>query len=144
MAAVYERFESADVSKGKAVVSATPNEQHETGARMVADLLELDGWQVTYLGANTPGGDILDCAVASEAALVALSASMPFNIDKVAELAAEVRNRKTTSPLKIMVGGIAFLGIPRLWESVGADGYAPDAISAVSLANQWWKDLTHA
>jgi MerR family transcriptional regulator, light-induced transcriptional regulator len=32
-----------------------------------------------------------------------------------------------------MVGGLAFSDAPEIWRKLGADGYAPDARSAVKL-----------
>ena len=37
-----------------AVVTGTPGERHGLGARMVADFLEADGWEVLQLGPDTP------------------------------------------------------------------------------------------
>ena len=42
-----------------AVVSGTPGEQHVLGARMVADFLEADGWEVLLLGAGAPTDDLI-------------------------------------------------------------------------------------
>ena len=38
-----------------AVVTGTPEELHALGARMVADFLEADGWEVIQLGPGAPG-----------------------------------------------------------------------------------------
>ena len=43
----------ADV-RGVAVLACAPGEQHEIGLLMLAVLLRADGWQVAYLGADTP------------------------------------------------------------------------------------------
>ena len=41
-----------------AIVTGTPGEQHMLGARMVADFLEADGWEVLLLGAGAPTEDL--------------------------------------------------------------------------------------
>ena len=43
-----------DRRKGNLVVTCVGNERYGLGSRMVADFLEMDGWEVTYLGADTP------------------------------------------------------------------------------------------
>ena len=53
MAVAYDRVEPMHQLQGKAVVTAAPHNFHEIGARMLADCLGLDGWEVDYLGANT-------------------------------------------------------------------------------------------
>lgn len=50
--------------------------RHELGLRMVSDLFQLDGWEVRYLGADTPPADLADLATRTETQVVALSASM--------------------------------------------------------------------
>jgi methanogenic corrinoid protein MtbC1 len=42
-----------------AIVTATPDEQHSLGARMLADFLAADGWEALLLGAGPPARDIL-------------------------------------------------------------------------------------
>lgn len=55
LANLYEEIKIYEAKrKYKAVVTAAPNEYHELGARMMADLLEAEGWEVYYLGANVP------------------------------------------------------------------------------------------
>jgi hypothetical protein len=34
--------------------------------------------------------------------------------------------------VKVLVGGAAFSGLPSLWRSVGADGWAPEAAGAIA------------
>ena len=51
----------ADV-RGTAVLACAPGEQHEIGLLMLAVLLRADGWQVAYLGADTPSADAVALA----------------------------------------------------------------------------------
>jgi methanogenic corrinoid protein MtbC1 len=51
----------ADV-RGVAVLACVPGEQHEIGLLMFAVLLRADGWQVAYLGADTPVPDAVELA----------------------------------------------------------------------------------
>ncbi|MGB9666501.1 MAG: cobalamin B12-binding domain-containing protein [Candidatus Cryosericum sp.] len=140
MSALYMRVPAPVHEKGSALVTSAPNEFHELGARMVADLLELDGWNVTFLGANTPVGDLIALAKILNPQIVAISVAMPFNIDVVQRTVASIRATPELSGVRIMVGGIAFSTYPSLVDSVGADGSAMDGASAVALANSWWEE----
>ncbi len=140
MAALYPRFANFDVSKGRVLVSAGPNEFHEIGARMVADLLELDGWDVTYLGANTPTMDMVELLKKQKPFFVAISVATLFNLDNVRQAISIIRQDQETSAIKILVGGLAFSGMPELWQEIGADGYAGDAESAVEISDKWWTE----
>lgn len=127
-------------AKGSALVTSAPNEFHELGGRMIADLLELDGWNVTFLGANTPVGELIALAKVLGPQIIAISVAMPFNVDGVQRTVASIRATPELSGVRIMVGGIAFSTYPSLVDSVGADGFAPDGAGAVALADSWWQE----
>jgi len=59
---------------------------------------------------------------------------MVFNLANCRSLIETVRNDPDIKSVRIMVGGQAFRDQPELWKTLGADIYAPDASSAVKLA----------
>jgi len=116
------------------VATCVGGELHEIGARMVADFFEMDGWDTYFLGANTPKEGILRAISERKADLLAISVTMTFHIDKVADLIAEVRRSGLDEGTNILVGGYPFNIAPNLWKSVGADTYARDAQQALIAA----------
>jgi MerR family transcriptional regulator, light-induced transcriptional regulator len=64
----------ADV-RGTAVLACAPGERHEIGLLMLAVLLRSDGWQVAYLGADTPFADAVALADRLEATALCFSAA---------------------------------------------------------------------
>ena len=54
MAQLYPYTFSAERSGRRLVAACVSGELHEIGARIVADLFEMAGWDTYYLGANTP------------------------------------------------------------------------------------------
>jgi len=139
MAVSYPNLEIVPSPKGRAVVTAAPNEFHETGARCVADLLALDGCEIHYLGANTPPAELRRYLRQIKPDLLAISVAMPFNLDSTQELVTAIKEDNTLKSLKVMVGGLAFAELPELWQLTMADGYAPDAKGAVALPRSWWQ-----
>ncbi|MBV5341991.1 MAG: cobalamin-dependent protein [Deltaproteobacteria bacterium] len=137
---LYGRFVGQPQTKGMAVVSAGPNEFHEVGARMVADMLELDGWDVTYLGANTPLEELIKLLVQKKPFLLALSVATAFNLENAQQLITSVRGVPEISRIRILAGGLAFNCIPRLWHDFGADGFAANLADAVALCDSWWQE----
>ncbi|NTU79066.1 MAG: hypothetical protein HGA45_06645 [Chloroflexales bacterium] len=107
------------------------HELHELGLRMVADSLELDGWNVLYLGANMPLDPIVALAVQYRVAGVIVSITLGKQARPVYELAQALRQSPIGATVKLLVGGQPFHRISGLWRQVGADGTAPDAIGAV-------------
>lgn len=122
---------------GRAVITCAPNELHEIGARMVADLLEEADWDVHYLGANVPDDELVQYVRAVRPEFVGISAVMPFNLHAIKTIIQRIHAQDEIGKGKVMVGGLAFQHDPELWEFLGADGYAPDARTAVQLANEW-------
>jgi methanogenic corrinoid protein MtbC1 len=90
MAALYPRFAQFTITRGKVVVSAGPNEFHELGARMVADFMELEGWDVIYLGANTPAHEMLDILKRHKPFILTLSVATVFNLDNARQMIAMI------------------------------------------------------
>jgi methanogenic corrinoid protein MtbC1 len=117
--------------RGRAIVSAAPNEFHELGAWMLSDLLELDGWDVSYLGANTPKEDLVALVRRGRPAFLALSVTMSFNLEKAKALIAAVKEQPAVSPVRVIVGGRAFGLEPGLWKTLGADAWAENARDAI-------------
>lgn len=134
MANLYPQFVLTENTRGKAIITASPNEYHEIGARMVADFLEIDGWDVKYLGSSVPEEELIKILKEDNPLLLGISAAMPFNIDKTKSIISAVRNLEPLKNIKIMVGGKVFSEDPSLWKSVGADGWAVDGGDAAEKA----------
>jgi methanogenic corrinoid protein MtbC1 len=71
-----------------AVVTGTPGEQHALGARIVADFLEADGWEVMLLGPGAPTTDVVALVEHEQPDLVALSTATAGALDGVADILA--------------------------------------------------------
>jgi MerR family transcriptional regulator, light-induced transcriptional regulator len=134
MARLYEHIFSGERPERTVVVACVGSELHELGARMVADFFEMDGWGTHYLGANTPTSAVVEAVQERKADVLALSATMAYHIDEVADVIADVRSDPTTASLYVLAGGYPFDVAPDLWLRVGADGTAQDADAAVRLA----------
>jgi MerR family transcriptional regulator, light-induced transcriptional regulator len=116
------------------VAACVGGELHEIGVRMVADFFELAGWDTFYLGANMPTVSIVSTLAERRADVLAISATLTTHVGEVAELIAAVRATEHGAKVRVLVGGYPFNVAPDLWQSVGADGYAPDAQQAVQVA----------
>jgi MerR family transcriptional regulator, light-induced transcriptional regulator len=124
-------FRSDRKSKGTIVAACVSGELHEIGARMLCDLLEMEGWNTIYLGANVPTAGIVAVLQDRSSNILAVSASMTFHISAVREVVTAVRAARPKT--RILVGGYAFKVAPNLWRDVGADYCTKDASEAISL-----------
>ena len=140
MAALRGRLPRAEPNGMRVLASGVGGDLHDVGIRMVADLLESDGWQVECLGANMPTADLVDYLADKDGSvpfqLVALSASTGLAVRTVAGAVDAIRAATPELKLPIMVGGGPFAAIPDLWQVVGADGCATSASEAVRVARR--------
>jgi methanogenic corrinoid protein MtbC1 len=111
-------------------------ELHDIGARMIADFLEIDGWKTFFLGNNLCNEDIVKAVVDHKPDILALSATMFFNVESIARAVRAIRAVNGLSNLAVLVGGRPFNQDPELWKKVDADGFAPNAEEAVKVANR--------
>lgn len=90
----------------RAIISCVANEFHQIGAKMIADIFELNGWDGYFLGANTPVNGLLDFVDKNNPDIIGLSLSIYFNI---AELISALEKVKHNFPhIPVIVGGQAF------------------------------------
>jgi methanogenic corrinoid protein MtbC1 len=136
MAHLYPKIMESAPFRGRALVSCAANELHELGSRVFADLLELDGWDVAYLGANTPIEDLVAHVANEPVRVVALSVAMPFNLQNAARAVSEIRKLPLPRP-RILLGGRAFSLAPDLWQQIGGDAYFPTAQAGVKAAREF-------
>ena len=133
----YAPFARTTAGGPRAIVACTQGEYHELGARLTADLLECDGWDVTFLGATMPVRDLLQAVEERKPQVVGLSAALTQHLGSVKMLVASIRGEFRDSCPPIVVGGNAFRDLAEVWRLVEADGYAPDASGAVELLRQF-------
>lgn len=114
----------------KAVVTPVEEDQHYIGARIVADFLAMDGWDVDFLGSGTPTNDLAEFVRDRGADLVALSVTLPELIPNAAIVAEAIRQLPPPRP-GIVLGGNALNHTKYDLDSLGCDAVAhniPDAL----------------
>ena len=90
----------------KAVISCSANEFHQVGGKMVADILELNGWDGHFLGANTPPDAMVQFIQDEKPDFVGLSLSIFSNIDNLKCAIEAVRGDFPN--INLFIGGQAF------------------------------------
>jgi len=91
----------------KAVISCCTNEFHQLGAKMAADILELNGWDSHFLGANTPTSDIAEYIDKVIPDIIGLSFCILQDRDDL-QKSIEIINTDF-SYIDMIIGGQAFL-----------------------------------
>jgi methanogenic corrinoid protein MtbC1 len=123
-------------SNGKLVlVACVEGELHDFPARLVADSLDLAGFDVRYLGASVPTDSLLHMISSDEPDLLALSTTMTFNVPALRTALARVREH-TGGKLPIVIGGSACGWVKNVAEELAADGTAGDAAETVRVISR--------
>jgi methanogenic corrinoid protein MtbC1 len=129
----YAPLARATTGGPRALVACTPEEMHELGPRMLADLLECDGWDVDFYGTSMPVRDLIGAIRERQPRFVGLSAALVMHLGSVKRTISAIHEALGAETPPIAVGGNAFRGEGDLWRQVGADLYASDASAAVEM-----------
>jgi corrinoid protein of di/trimethylamine methyltransferase len=126
---------STDMNRtGTVVIGTVQGDMHDVGKSLVAMLMEGAGFEVHDLGVDVSATSFVEAVKAHNSDIVGMSSllttTVPFMLDTIRSL-EEAGLRES---VKVLVGGAPVT--PEFAESIGADGYAPDAPSAVSKARE--------
>lgn len=133
---VPEHMRSQAGAGRSVLLMPVPGEQHTFGLRLVQEFLLRESWSV--ITRSVPKvADIHKIVAKGEFDVIGLSLSGETLIDSLRSSIAEIRDITKSSGTKILIGGQLFSERPDLVESLGADAYAPDAPSTVTLLNRW-------
>ncbi|RJP93708.1 MAG: cobalamin-binding protein [Desulfobacteraceae bacterium] len=105
----------------KALISCSPNEYHQVGGKMVADIFELNGWDGHFIGANAPAEDMVQYIQEIKPDVVGLSLAILSNIDQLKHGIEVIR--ADFPNMDLLIGGQAFRwgGIDMIKSYPGAD-----------------------
>jgi MerR family transcriptional regulator, light-induced transcriptional regulator len=106
MISMQPQLFSTERTGKKAVIACVANEHHQVGAKMVADIFELNGWDGYFIGANTPVDELIRFVSEKKPDVLGLSLSIFYNLPTLKSNIALIRQRLPNLP--IIVGGQAF------------------------------------
>ena len=131
LAHLFQRDEFRERVNRKILVACVPGEHHEFPARLLADALEVAGYDVRFLGADVPLDSLRHSIDTERPDVVALSVTMPFHLPALRETVSAVCAMKNQGML-IAIGGGLFESSPALSADIGADLVATDADGFIS------------
>ncbi len=121
-------------TKGKVIMATIEGDIHTIGKTIVATMLKANGFEVIDLGADVKAETIIEEAEKHQADLIGVSALLTTTMigqKKVIEL---LEQQGLRDKLKVMLGGAP---VTAKWiEECKADGYAENAVAAVTLARK--------
>jgi 5-methyltetrahydrofolate--homocysteine methyltransferase len=116
-----------------AVIGTVKGDLHDIGKNLVAMMWKGANIRVVDLGTNVSAERFADAVVAEGASLVGISALLTTTMVGMAEAITAIRATGRDG-VRILVGGAPVTA--EFATSIGADGYAADAATAVDVAKQ--------
>lgn len=119
---------------GTVVLGTTKGDIHEIGKILVGTMLTAHGFLVHDLGVDVAGETFAAKARELGADIVGVSALLTTTMRNQKSVIEALEKSGLRAQVKVMVGGAP---VCRRWaDEIGADGYAPNAMSAVALARE--------
>ena len=119
---------------GKVVVGTVKGDLHDIGKNLVAMMLEGAGFEIVDLGTDVTSDQFV-AAIQEGADIVGLSALLTTTMPVMEETIRAIEGAGLRDQVKIIIGGAPVTA--DYANQIGADGYAPDASQAATLAKEF-------
>jgi 5-methyltetrahydrofolate--homocysteine methyltransferase len=117
---------------GMIVLGTVKGDLHDIGKNLVGMLCEGAGYQVIDLGVDVAPERFVEEVRIHKPDIVGLSALLTTTMPRMKEVIESLVEAGLRSSVKVMVGGAPVT--EKFAQDIGADGYSPDATSAVEKA----------
>ena len=114
---------------GTVVLGTVRGDLHDIGKNLVAMMWEGAGFEIIDLGVDVSPEKFIETAKEKKADLVGLSALLTTTMPSMKDVVKAVGDSGLKDKIKVIIGGAPLT--QSYADEIGADGYAPDAASAV-------------
>ncbi|WP_236860125.1 cobalamin B12-binding domain-containing protein [Candidatus Formimonas warabiya] len=118
-------------NKGVVVIGTVKGDLHDIGKNLVSMLMRSSGYEVIDVGVDVSPERFIDVALRQEAKVIAMSAMLTTTMMAMKDTIDLFQEKGLRKVMKIIVGGAPVS--QDFAQIIGADGFAPDAASAVDL-----------
>jgi 5-methyltetrahydrofolate--homocysteine methyltransferase len=119
---------------GTVVIGTVKGDLHDIGKNLVAAMLEGAGFKVVDLGVDVSPEQFVQAASENSAHVVAMSALLTTTMGSMRDTVKALDGAGIRDKVRVMIGGAPVT--QSYAQEISADGYAPDAASAVEKAKQ--------
>ncbi len=137
--AVLEPYFSACGIKpaGKVIIGTVKGDLHDIGKNIVSMMLKGARFEIMDLGIDVPPGKFVEIVQAKGADIIAMSSLLTTSMGAMKDTIKLLKDAGVRDKVKIIVGGAPVT--QNFADSIGADGYAKDAATAVDKAKELLK-----
>ena len=126
--------ESGLKSLAKFVIGTVQGDLHDIGKNLVSMMLQGAGFEVVDLGIDVPREKFVEVVRQEKPQMLGTSSLLSSTMPEMRKIIEILEEEGLRDQVKVMVGGAPVR--ESYAEQIGADGYAPDAISAVVKAKE--------
>jgi 5-methyltetrahydrofolate--homocysteine methyltransferase len=119
--------------RGSVVLGTVSGDLHDVGKNLVGIMLEGAGYQVVDLGTDVGAARFVDAADEAGSTVIAMSALLTTTMSNMRDVVEEIARRGLSDRIRTVVGGAPVTAA--FAREIGADGYAPDATTAVETVS---------
>ena len=120
--------------KGTIVLGTVKGDLHDIGKNLVGMMLEGAGFEVIDLGVDVTPEKFIQVAKEKNADITGLSALLTTTMPAMREMINSLNKSALKGDLKVVIGGAPVT--QDYANEIGADGYAPNAASAVDVVKE--------
>jgi corrinoid protein of di/trimethylamine methyltransferase len=119
---------------GTVVIGSVAGDIHEIGKSLVGTMMAATGFQVYDMGVDVPTETFVAKVQETGADVLGLSALLTTTMTVQREIIEALEEAGIRDQVKVIIGGAP---VNQEWaDTIGADGYAEDAVGAIELANR--------
>jgi corrinoid protein of di/trimethylamine methyltransferase len=119
---------------GTVVIGSVAGDIHEIGKSLVGTMMAANGFQVYDLGVDVATETFVAKVQETNADILGLSALLTTTMTVQREIIEALEEAGIRDQVKVIIGGAP---VNQEWaNTIGADGYADDAVGAIELAKQ--------
>ncbi len=118
----------------KIIIGTVKGDLHDIGKNLVVMMLEGGGFEVVDLGIDVPANKFIEAIKTHQPQVVGMSALLTTTMIEMKNTIQAVEWAGLRNQIKMIVGGAPVTN--KFAQDIGADGYAPDAASAVDLVRK--------
>ncbi len=119
---------------GHVAIGTVKGDLHDIGKNLVLMMLKGAGFKVTDLGIDVPAEKFVEAAKAENTQIIAMSALLTTTMTSMKEVIDALEGEGLNGKVKTLVGGAPLT--QNYADEIRADGYAPDASTAVDKARE--------
>ncbi len=128
-------FDKSDnATLGTIVIGTVEGDIHDIGKTIVGSLLEGGGFKVIDIGVDVPNEAFAQAVEEHNPDVLGMSALLTTTIPNMGKIIELLKEKRLRDKVKIIVGGASVT--EQFAQSIGADGYAEEAGSAVEVVKQ--------